>query len=139
MTTDSVYVPNEGAMNDLKNWANGDLGTALVHLFDSFVSPDPTLVPTDFSECTFTGYVPAAAAPWGMPFINTNGQAEIDGPALTWSFTAGSGSTLVYGWFMTDAAGTNLLAWCPFQSPVELTPGSPNLSRQIQLTAISQL
>jgi hypothetical protein len=135
----NVYIPNGGALSDLEGWIAGQLGAATVHLYDVFRNPTPADVPASFHESSFVGYAPLGPVAWGAPFINGGGKAESDSPVLTWTFTAGVGTALVYGWYIVNAGLTRVLASSPFLSPVILAPASNVLSRVIQLTEVSEL
>lgn len=139
MSDDIVRFPHEGDLSELEAWIAGELGTCYARLFDSYVPWDPGNTVADYNEATFTGYAPINGISWGSPFINGDGKAETDSPSLTWTFTAGAGSTDVYGWMLTDSTGTKLLAVCQFVNIVTLTPGQPNLSRVIQVCVVGEV
>lgn len=139
MSIDSVMIPKEGSLNDLDAWVAGDLGSGYLRLYDNnhVYSADDTV--SDYNEATFTGYAPITPPAFGPAFINGGGKAESDSAAATWTYTAGVGTATIFGLFITDAAGTTLLAVVPFQAPVVLSPGSPTLTRVVQMTAVSEL
>jgi len=139
LSTDNVYVPQQGALNDLENWIAGDLGSCRVRLYISNTPFLPTRVVADYTEASFTGYAPIVGPAWGAPFVNGGGQAETDTPTLTWHYTAGSGTATVFGVFVTDSSGAKLLLVVPFQNPEVLSPAINSLNRVLQVTCISQL
>ena len=139
MTTSNLYLPNQGALSDLAGWIAGDLGSALVRLYENSVPYLPTNTCGDYTQCSFVGYAPVGPVVWGAPYINGTGQAETDSPPLMWSFTAGSGTALVNGIYVTDTGLTQLLLVIPFITPITLDPANPNLNQVIQLTEISQI
>ncbi len=139
MSVDSVYVPQSGAMSDLEAWIAGALGSCKVRLYVSNTPYLPTRIPADYTEASFPGYAPVASPAWGSVFINGGGAAETDSPVLTFTFASSSGTATVFGIYVTDSSGTVLLLVVPFQAPVVLSPGSPDVSRSLQVTAISQL
>jgi hypothetical protein len=138
-TTDNVYIPQQGLLSELADWIAGDLGAAYARLYTSFVVPAPGRVCADFTEASWAGYAALGSIAWVPPFVNLSGSAETDSPVLTWSYSVGSGSVLAYGWYLTNLSLTKLLAFAPFLTPVELSPGSPTLSRSIQIAARSAL
>lgn len=139
MSTDVVRVPKQGALSDLAAWIAGELGSCLVKLYVSNTVYTPDRIPSDYTEASFAGYAPIAAPSWGVPFTNVGGKAETDSPTLTWAYTAASGTATVFGVFVTDTTGTKLLLVVPFITPETLTPGSPTLTRTLQLTEVSEL
>lgn len=139
MTTDNVYVPQQGSLSDLAGWIAGDLGAALVRLYDSFVLYSPTLTPAAFHEASFTGYAPLGPIAWTPPFVNGGGKAETDSPVLTWTRAIMVGTASIYGVYVTNPAKTKLLLVSPFLTPQDLTSAEPSLSRLLQVTEVSEL
>ena len=129
---------DDGAKDDLETWrANLDAG--FVCLFDNNFIPDRQSVPADFNEASFTGYARVQPAGFAAPFINGDGKAEIDSAAVDFTFTGGSGSAFIFGWYLLNAAETEVLMFCKFLVPVDLTPAMPLLSRVLKVTAVSEL
>lgn len=139
MTTQNVYIPQQGDLSDLAGWLAGDLGTAYARLYDTSHVFSPADTPASYHEASFVGYSPVTAMGWGVPFINMAGKAEVDSSALVWAFTGGLGTAPVYGIFVTDPSNTKLLLVAPFLAPIILTPTQPNLSQVLQVTAVSEL
>jgi hypothetical protein len=79
-----------------------------MHLFKNDVDPALTSVLADFLESDFPGYVAQDIAVWGVPVVVAH-VARMQAAALTWLQT-GAGVQDVYGYYVTDAAGT-LLRW----------------------------
>jgi len=99
----------------------GILNDAKAHLFINAIVPTASSIVSNFSEATFTSYA-AQTIVWNTPpYINANGQAEMTGGTLV--FVAGSAPTTqtVYGAFVTDSGGTNLLWAERFTIPVPVT------------------
>lgn len=139
MANDNVFVPKQGQLSALKGWIAGELGAAIVRLYTNNVVYTPDRVPADFVEAAFAGYVPQGPLAWPAPFTNASNKAETDSPNLTWTYSLLVGTATVFGIYITNPAKTVLLAVIPFQAPVVLTPVSPNLSRQIAVTDVSEL
>lgn len=136
---EQVFVPNTGTLSELAAWIAGDLAGARAHLYDQFRNPQPGDSPADYHESGFVGYAPIAPLNWAAPFINFAGKAETDTQPLIWQFTAGVGTALVYGWYLTDSLDARLLLVCPFGVPITLSPGAPFLTRSIRITAAGEL
>lgn len=136
-TESSVYVPNAGAKVDIDTFAAA-MTSGAVMLFDRAHVPAPTDTPASFHEATFTGYSRIANPAFAPAFINADGKAEADSQILTWMFTAGAGSVYVYGLAVLDVTGTKVLLEVVFQTPQQLTPATPALSRVIQATAVRE-
>lgn len=136
---DNVYIPDEGERSALDTWLASADGPALAHLYVNNPVYQPDRVLGDYTEASFVGYSAVGPIAWPASFTNPDSKAESDSPNLTWTFTGGSGSALVYGIYLTDQAVTKLLAVVPFLFPVVLTPGSPTLTRSIQMTDVSEL
>lgn len=138
MAVSNVIVTNDGAIDDLDTW-RANLNAGSVRLFANNFTPLRTSVPADFVESSFVGYAPISPANFGAAFLNAGGKAESDSAVLTWTFTAGVGTATVFGWYLTNLAGTKVLLATKFIVPVILSPAAPNLSRTIQATAVSEL
>lgn len=96
----------------------GILNDAKAHLFINSIVPTVDSIVSNFSEATFTSYA-AQSVVWNSPsYVNGNNQAEMTGGTLV--FVAGSAPTLqtIYGAFITDLGGTNLLWAERFSIPV---------------------
>lgn len=96
----------------------GILNGAKAHLFTNAIVPTADSVVSNFSEATFTSYV-AATISWNTPaYTNGNNQAEMTAGTLV--FVAGASPTTqtIYGAFVTDSGGTNLLWAERFSIPV---------------------
>jgi hypothetical protein len=96
----------------------GVLHGAKAHLFINAIVPTVDSIVSNFSEATFTSYA-SATITWNTPaYTNGNNQAELTGGTLV--FVSGSAPTLqtVYGAFVTDSGGTNLLWAERFTIPV---------------------
>jgi hypothetical protein len=139
MADDTIRVPKQGALSDLRGWIAGQLGPGVARLYSSNTMYTPDRVPADYIEASFVGYSAIAALNWTVPSTNSDGKGETDSKALTWTFTGGSGTATVYGIYVTDPALGVLLLVIPFLTAVNLTPASPSLSKVIKLTAVSEL
>lgn len=82
---------------------------ALVHLFKNDLVPAPNTVLADFTEADFDGYAASAAIVWGDPYQNELNQSTILGDAKTFTATGATTPNDIYGYYITDAGGTELL------------------------------
>jgi len=98
--------------------AAGVLKGAVAHLFINAIVPTVDSVVANFNEATFTSYTNQNIVWNSPPYTNGNNQAEMTGGTLVW--VAGSAPTTqtIYGAFVTDAGGTNLLWAERFTTPV---------------------
>lgn len=83
---------------------------AKVHLFKTNVTPSPGMALGDLVEADFTGYAASAAITWAPAGFLPDGTAAVAGDAKT--FAVGATPTVlntIYGWYVTDGAGTTLL------------------------------
>lgn len=139
MSTDAVRYPKEGRLSAMRSWLAGELGPAVIRLYVNNHIYNENDGPGNYVEAAFVGYAPIVGPAWGAPFINGANKAEIDSPALTFTFTGGSGVIDVYGMYCTDPGLTDLKFVVPFQNLVKLTPGSPSRTFVLQLTDTSEL
>jgi len=134
---EGAVITDAGAIADLDAF-RVLLNDGRVALWDNNFNPTKASVLADFNEASFVGYASISPAGFAAAFLNGDGKAETDSAVLLWTFTAGSGTAVVYGWMVIDQADAEVLAFQKFLSPVVLTPGSPNLSRVIQIGAVSE-
>lgn len=139
MSIDSIFIPEEGARARLAAWLASADGPALAHLYDNNPAYNPQRTLADYQEASFAGYAEVGPVGWGGVSTNPQGKAEGSSPPCLWTFTAGAGTAVVYGIYLTDDPPTTLLAVIPFLEPVILTPGSPNLVKSLRLTDVSEL
>lgn len=139
MTTQNLYVPQQGQLSDLAGWIAGDLGGARARLYVSNTPYLSTRVITDYTEASFPGYAPAGPFAWSAPFINGTNQAETDASPATWALSASSGVYVVFGILVVDSPGTKLLSVVPFVNPFNFTPTTPSLTYVLQMTETSKL
>lgn len=111
---------------------NGEVG-----LFTNAITVNDGTVFTDLTEATFPGYArqPLTALVWPDPTINPDGEAESDGPTITWEATSAPGSPQdVTGIFVTidDPDETENLFLCyVFPDPVTITDAGDQVEKKI--------
>jgi len=97
--------------------ADGVFEEWCVKLFQNDVTPTRDTVIGDLDIATFTGYTSPAAVVFGDPFINSEGNAEVLGGQVQFTQTGTTITNTVYGYYVTDTAGTKLLAAERFATP----------------------
>lgn len=107
-----LVVPNSQLLQILEDYAtlptDPAFETPTMHLFQNDFAPNVAMVLADLTEATFSGYAAAAGLAWGAPFINADGRAETDLPSQQFQHDGGAVANLVYGYYLTNAAGTVL-------------------------------
>lgn len=104
----SLVVPNVGEVLMLKYALNHTApGDPVLRLFVNDITPDDDTVVEDLTEATEAGY--SAITLTGTEFtISTNGSGDTVAEYAEQTFTFTEAAT-VYGYYVTDAAGTGLL------------------------------
>lgn len=119
-------VPKKAILTELVDTGNFYDG-AIMKLIKANISlqGSTTLAALDAIECDFSGYAASSTIVWGTPFFQPSGVPVVVGDAKLFT-TADPAPDLnsVYGWYLTNAGGTALLAARLFDSPVILSgPG----------------
>lgn len=115
----NIVATNQGALNAMLA-ALTSSPTLKVRLFQNNVTVGASTVLSDLTECTFTGY--AAAAPtWTTPALSGGVPTTTPSPAGVGFTYSGGSTTVVYGMYLTDSAGTKLYGATTFSSPVTLS------------------
>lgn len=94
------------------------VGTKL-HLYTNNVAPTKVNVPSDFTEPTYVGYA-ALSITWGAPARDPAGNISTDSGLEVFQMSNALLPTTVYGYFITDTAGTHFLMGELFASPQQL-------------------
>src|SRR5262249_1883068 len=81
-----------------------------LHLFRNDHVPDETDTLVDYEESTWVGYTPKLLDHWGTPTIDVNNRGRIQHALETFTYTGGGPAEYVYGYYITDSAGANLVA-----------------------------
>jgi len=94
--------------------------TNLYHLFQNNLVPGPGTVVGDFVEATYDGYAPIAAGGFFGPLLDpvTNDWFTTPAAVLHFDDTGAVTPNTIYGFYMTDAGGTALVACQRFGVPV---------------------
>lgn len=109
---------------DVGNFLNG----AIAHLFQSPMVPSPALTLADFTaiEADFDGYAASAALTWGAVGTDPADRAWVTAQEVEWVPTGTTTPNTIYGYYVTNAAGTALLFWDNFPDPIPVT-GPPSV------------
>lgn len=125
-----MYIFPDSLVSELILSPEGDANLypagALVRLYTNNLVPTKNSVLADFTELTAVevpGYAPVAQAWAGVPVRKQDGSWEDQGAApLQYKATSSPPAPqIVYGWYMTDAANTVLLASGAFDTPFTFT------------------
>jgi hypothetical protein len=92
--------------------------TSKVHLYQNNLAPGPQNVVGDFTEATYDGYVALALTAWGTPFIGPDGNGQVTAPGILFVDTGFATPNTIYGYYLTNAAGTVLLLSGKFDAPI---------------------
>ena len=96
---------------------NVPVSTAVLHLYQNNHTPADADTVSAYTECTFAGYAAQSITGWTTPTA-TGHVSRSTATKLTFTRTSTGTTQTVYGYYVTDAGGTNLL-WA------ELDPSSP--------------
>jgi hypothetical protein len=126
---------SDGALEILQNGI-GASPSMKVRLFSNNLTAfTKATVLGDLTEASFTGY--AAASPtWSAPALSS-GVAQTLGGTAPFTYT-GVSSTVVYGYYLTDSAGTKFYGGNLFPAPQTLDTVTTTLSMQVTLNEKSE-
>lgn len=139
MPTESLRIPDDGALAAIADLIAAADGPTYADLYSSNTPYIPARVLADYTVASFAGYAAVGPIAWGTVFLNGGGKAESDSSLLLWSFTGSSGTAVVYGVLLRDAAATKLWGVVPFLAPIILSPSNTVIGRTIQFTGVSEL
>jgi len=77
-------------------------------LFKNNYTPVDSSVLADFTAATFSGYAPVTFTGLGTPATVSGRAVSTNSVAATWTKSGATGND-IYGYYVTDAAGTSLL------------------------------
>jgi len=138
-----IVVPNEvsaAALTALSG-VGGLLAGAKVHLFQNNFVPNIGMDLADLVEANFAaGYAPSSAVVWSIPLDNDDG----NGPVLVGDnklFIVAAPVTVtntIYGWYLTNGAGTVLLCAERYGTPKQMIQAGNAIGVVPQWGAVSQ-
>lgn len=132
-----MIVPDEGLITLLNDIINGSALVGTIRLYKNDVTPDHTTVIGDLTEATFPGYnsIIANGVGFPTPTINGSGQAESDGPTMTWTCTSTPFPTeTIYGLYVTipDATASNKLLYAGrFATPIDILASGDSVNKKL--------
>lgn len=86
--------------------ANAQFATAKLRLFKNNVTPTNTFNVASFTEADFAGYAPIDLPGWSPAAVAAHIATAGN---IAQQFTITAGTQNIYGWYVTNAAGTALL------------------------------
>lgn len=99
----------------------GILFEVKVLLFQNDVTPNRNTVLADLDVATFSGYATLTAQTFNPALTDDDGNTRVIGPVCQFTATAATITNTIYGYYVTDTAGTLLLGAERFDEPVEVT------------------
>jgi hypothetical protein len=105
----AFIVPDVGEVLNLETLLANLLEGALMHLYGNVVAIGPGTVLGDFEEMAFAGYDVVTLTGWGPVAIDGASQATSAAPKAIFTPTAVAGTGDVYGYYLTDAGGGDLI------------------------------
>lgn len=98
-----------------------------VRLYVNNLTPGPTNVASDFTECTLSGYAAQTLTPGSWSGSSSGGQATYTYPTLTFSFSPYGGGITIYGYLLTIPGVIGVLAE-KFSTPYAVPAGGGSLT-----------
>ena len=105
----ALVAPNVGVQEILRRALNySATGNVVLRLYSSNTTPGETDTTATYTEATFTGY--SAITLTGASWTVTNADPSVASYAeQTFTSSAGSQNQAIYGYYVTNAAGTVLM------------------------------
>lgn len=100
--------------------SGGPLNGTKTMLFQNNVTPTKTTVLADLTIPTYTGYVAQTTGTFGAPYVGTDGLERITAPGLQFQPSDDATPNTIYGYAITNTAGTVLIAAKKFDTPVSM-------------------
>lgn len=101
-----------------------------LQLFQNNFTPSPLSLVADFTACNFVGYASKTALTTWRTYNDAPTGDQIIDQTVEELFAATSILTpqTAYGWYLTDNAGTELLAWGVFDVPYTFSTNGDKLA-----------
>lgn len=113
--------------------ADGAYEDPTLRLFKNPLTPTRETLLADITPCDFSGYAPKTTMGWLSPYSDVDGSAIVYGESHTFVANASTIGNTVYGCYLTDAAGTGLLAIWVFAEPVGIAQAGDGLTVDVPL------
>jgi len=131
-------IANDGIKALIERICNSSSDNCKVRLFINDITPVATTTADDFSNPGNT-YTPNNVQnlrdfTWPAPTINGSGQAESDGPEITWTCSSFTSPETIYGLYVTiwDSTSTQWLLFAArFATPVTISASGDSITKKI--------
>jgi hypothetical protein len=137
----SMIVPQAAELNTLTDMI-ADILSAEVYMrllsSNVTINSTTTLAALLAGEASFTGYAKVQLTTWGSPVIDGSGAASSTCTQGQFTPTAGGGSGNLYGYFLTDSAGTKMWGVEAFSGAPITVPQSVTLEVDLTYTVLSR-
>lgn len=127
--------PNAGAMR-IATLVQTYLAASLLRLFKSDFVPSISSTFDEFeaAQADYTGYAEGELTAWLAPVLNPAGGASINSPTIQFAaatpYTVGN---VIGGWYLLDAAETQVVAFGTFASPIPIGAAGQGFPMNITL------
>jgi hypothetical protein len=135
----SLVISQQALLDTTADLISSYLSTSYMRLFVSAITigPSTTLSALLAAEATFAGYAPVPLTTWSTPAINSSGAAQTNNTQGTFTGTGGAGTGNVYGYFLTNSAGTLWFGGETFSGGPVSYPQNVALNVNVDYTALS--
>lgn len=100
---------------------SGYLDGAVCKLYKNSIAGGPNTELDVIEPADFDGYATSTEITWGGVALGEDDKAKVLGDRKEWVPTGTTTPNTVYGAYITNAAGTQLIAVLPFEAPVYVT------------------
>ena len=134
----SFIVPKSAEIDTEDNLITNLLGASYMGLISTYFAVDADTVLTDCTgnEASFTGYSRSAMTSWSTPAIDGDSAAATTSTG-TFTPTAAGGTGNIYGYFLTNSAGTKFYGAETFSTPIS-APQAVTLAMELTYTVLSR-
>lgn len=132
-----LVVPSQGSLILMESLRTALPAGLLLHLYVNDYNPDLTTDEAALVEATFPGYSAVGITFGAAPFLNGDGQAEIDASPPAAFNSTGPSSQTAYGYWIDNGVATTVLIAERFSSPVNFNAPGQFLQVLAVLTGIS--
>lgn len=101
--------------------SGGPLNGTKVMLFKNNATITKTILLADLTPADYTGYAAQTTGTFGAPYVGTDGLEKVAAPGLQFQPDDGVTPNTIYGYGITNTAGTALIAAKKFDAPIVLT------------------
>lgn len=109
----------ENNLTALKTAATGLLDGAICRLFSNNITPTKSTLLASYTEATFNGYAEIVVT-WNAAVVNAGDFRQIFSQLLSWIAGAAPTPETIYGWYLVNTGGTEVIAAQRFDDEVEI-------------------